>query len=252
MSNTPIIKIQKVDVKNLELQFPKGESSNKNGFYVHVRHNKTKIRAMLPDVIAPYGAGPQKDYGGELKYSMGICFDGMETDDANGRKIKSAYGSLEAIQERLKGLMFENKEAFFADAGKPKKKGEKPVSDDVLESRYQNFLRPREDRTDIMYVSLQRQRIKKEEEDKLTLEEKEARYQTIFVLAKLSSPYRPRRTCSRGHHRQYKRSHPLGIGCTSHHRISVPLGLYLGDENGSTGLDFYPRCANFHWTRKDL
>jgi hypothetical protein len=172
MSNASLINIQKVDVKNLELQFPKGESSNKNGFFVRVRHNKTTLRAVLPDVISPYGAGPQKDFGN--KYSMGICFDGMEKDDSNGKKIKVAYKTLEAIQERLKGLVLENREAFFADAGKPKRKTDKPLSDDTIESRYRIFLRPREDRTDIMYLSLQRCRVKKEEEDTLTQEEKDA------------------------------------------------------------------------------
>jgi hypothetical protein len=183
-SDDPIVKVQNIDVNQLELQFPKGESTNKNGFFVHVRHNKFRVRTLLPDLKAPYGAGPQKDLAknGEQKYSMGICFDGMETDSKLGIKIGNAHAALERIQDKLKELMIEHREAFFKDA-KPKSKKEKPLSDEVLEARFKSFLRIREDRSDIMYLSIQRRRVKKEDEDKLTPEEKSAITRQFSSLA---------------------------------------------------------------------
>ena len=165
------IKITKVDVDKITLQFPKEGTTKSSGMFVYPKHNKTKLRAILPDVTAPFGAGPQKDYPN--RFSMGITFDEADDDTDAGRKQKNAYDVLVAINDKCRQLMLENREAFFKDAVRPEPSSKKDpkkknvgVSDEVIESRYKSFFRERgEDQSDIMYLTLQTKRISQKDRD---------------------------------------------------------------------------------------
>src|SRR6478609_3834974 len=165
------IKITQVNVDKLELQFPKdGASKNSQGQYVKVRHNKQNLRVVLPTVLAPYGAGLQKDTVN--KYSMAIGFDETENDDSDGRKVKAAYNMLVAINDRIRQLMMDNRDSFFKDASKKDPKKKTPIlSDELLAARYKDFLRPREEQADMMYVAIQTRKPNRKNMDKLTAEE---------------------------------------------------------------------------------
>lgn len=167
---TEIIKIKDVDVSKLELQFPKEGSLKKNkGMFVYVKHKKQKLTVVLPVVTAPYGAGPQKDSDG--KFSMGITFDEQDENTKEGKKVKKAYEKLVAINDRCRELMLEHKDSFFS----PPKKKDKEISPEIAHkmtaAKYADFLRSRDEQSDIMYVALQKRRIKDDEQHKYSQEE---------------------------------------------------------------------------------
>lgn len=165
------IKITQVNVDKLELQFPKeGATKSSQGFIVYVKHNKQKLRTILPTVIAPYGAGPQRD--SPNKYSMAIGFDEMEDDTPEGRKVKAAHDMLSAINDRIRKLMMDNRELFFKDTTKKDPKTKKLlVTEEFLAARYRDYLRQREDQADIMYLGIQTRKVSKKDEGKLTAED---------------------------------------------------------------------------------
>jgi len=201
MSYSDPIKVSEVQIDKIDLQFPKeGATKNGNGMFVYPKHNKQKLRIILPTLTAPYGAGPQKD--SPKKFSMAIAFDGMENGDKNGRSVKEAYDVLTAIDNRMRELMMEKRELFFKDATKvdgakkdAKKKGV-GLSDELLAIRYKDFIRSRDEQSDIMYLGLQtRKASKKDIEDKKFTADEIAQLEREFV----SLPGYPLLIDSEGH-----------------------------------------------------
>jgi len=177
MSHADPIKVENVNINKLELRFPKKESKNPNGSVCYVYHDNAKMRLIMPTMSAPFGAGTQKK--NESKYSMAISFEGMDADTAAGRKLRRAYDKMQQIDDRVRDLMMEHKETLYKDvkdaAGTkkdPKKKGSGPISDELVQLRYESFIKPGKDMPDLMYLSLQTARVPEKDAAKYTEQEK--------------------------------------------------------------------------------
>lgn len=167
MTSLPIITIEEINVDKLELKPPKTEKvGGVAGKMYHVFHNNVRLRAIMPEMLAPFGAGNSKDYPD--KYSMGISFEGMDEDTPRGRRLKRAHSKAVEIDKKILELIMENKDLLFKDA---KKKG---VTNDILRSRYKSFINSYDDekKADRMYLSLQPRRIKDEDLPKYTEEQR--------------------------------------------------------------------------------
>jgi hypothetical protein len=177
MSRAEPIQVDNVVTKKMELRIPTKESKSTNGTMYHVVHNKVKLRAIMPTMLAPFGAGTQKENAN--KYSMAISFEGMDDDTPLGNKLKRAHSKMQQIDDRIRELMMENKELFFKDvkdaAGKkdPKKKGG-VLDDNIIQARYNSFLRSKDDMPELMYLAMQTVRIPDKDATKYTEEEKVA------------------------------------------------------------------------------
>jgi hypothetical protein len=123
MSNpTPILKI---DVNKLELRKPKKENTkNATGKAFHVYHGPDKLKVVLPEMTAPFGAGNSEKF--PEKFALSLSFEGC----------KKTLEKMKAIDEKIQELILEKKAEIF-----PKDlKSKKPVPLDVLKSRYKPFI----------------------------------------------------------------------------------------------------------------
>lgn len=175
MSFSDPIKYTDVDINKLELQFPKeGGAAKANGQFIYVKHQKQKLRVLCPTLTAPYGAGRQKE--NQSKFSMAVAFDGSDKDEDSltpmEKKAVACHKVLTAISNRIKQLMMDNRELFFKDAKKdPKKKSN--LSDELLAARYKDFMRQRDEQSDMMYLGIQTRKVsdKDKKDGKYTADE---------------------------------------------------------------------------------
>ena len=159
--NTDPINIERVDISQIDLVVPKKES-NSNGRMFYVLHKGAKLRIVLPELSTPFGAGSSEKFPD--KYTMCVSFDGVKNDTPRGQRTARALTKLHAINERIAQLVLEKKALVFKD--------KKPVSDEILNSRYKGFINESTDNPDRMYISLQRKKVMDRDSVKMTEDEK--------------------------------------------------------------------------------
>lgn len=171
MSADPI-RIEDVDIEKLSIQVPKKEPDGGRKIF-NVMHNNQRLRIVMPEMKAPFGAGPGRTAETANKFSMGISFEGMndESDKKRARRLRRAHEKAVEIDNKIETLILDMKESFWKDA---KKKG---ITEETLRSRYKNFVRTHEDenKPDMMYLSLQPRSLKQLREPVLNKMSEEAR-----------------------------------------------------------------------------
>ncbi|KAJ3384540.1 hypothetical protein HDU80_000909 [Chytriomyces hyalinus] len=142
------INIDEIDVSKIDIVLPKKES-NQNGRMFYVTYDRNKLRVILPELTAPFGAGNSEKYPD--KYSMCLAFDGAEEASARGQRLQRANLKMRAINERVLQLVLEKRDIIFKD--------KKKVSDEILVNRYKPFVISDDDKPDRMYLTLQRKKV---------------------------------------------------------------------------------------------
>ena len=160
-----LLSISKIDVNKLTLDIPPvGDTKRtiKTGTFVKVKHDgrKENLRFLLPTMKTPLGARPRADYPDKI--SMMLSFQADNTPV--GSKVKKANAKMLAIQDKIRSMMLENKEALFKDA---KKKG---VTDKTLIERFAKFVYSDEEKkySDSMFVNLDPRRLTDDEKESLS------------------------------------------------------------------------------------
>ena len=95
------------------------------GKHYYLNHDGVKLKVVLPEMLAPFGAGSSKKFPD--KYNMSLSL------------TRQAQDKLRAIDDKLLDLILAMKADVFAKDAKDKKKN---VSIDVLKSRYKSFIVP--------------------------------------------------------------------------------------------------------------
>lgn len=127
MSADPV-PLSQIDVNKLELRKPKKENlKNATGKTYHVFHDGVKLKVVLPEMTAPFGAGSSEKFPN--KYTMSLSFQGCN----------KALEKMKAIDDKILDLILAQKAEVFAKDAKDKKKA---VSLDVLKARYKSFIVP--------------------------------------------------------------------------------------------------------------
>lgn len=136
------IHIKDINVDLLDIVVPKKESKNAaNGKLFNINYNGSRCRMILPVLTAPFGAGNSQQYPD--KYSMKLSFN----DPANP-KVKQAWDKLTEIDNKIRDLTIKYKELLYKNDKKLKN-----VSVDVLNNRYNSFIKDQNDPS--IYFSLQ-------------------------------------------------------------------------------------------------
>ena len=179
MSYAEPINILDVDISKFELREPKEQKDEGVGKMFYVYHDNKKLRIYMPDMLAPFGAGPGRTSLTANKYSMGLSFEGMEKDTKLGRQLAKAHAKILEIDQAFSDMIFDNKEIFFKDT-----KGKKAPSDEMIRSRYKTFVFEKEERPDRIFPALQTPSEKEADKLKLVGEERNTFLKTFKTMGK--------------------------------------------------------------------
>ncbi len=125
MSANPI-PILKVDVSKLSLRKPKKENTkNATGKAWHLYHGEQKLKVVLPEMTAPFGAGNSEKF--PEKYTLSISFEGC----------KKTLERMKAIDDKVFELILDQKAELFPKDAKAKKGA---VTIEVIKNRYKSFI----------------------------------------------------------------------------------------------------------------
>ena len=181
MSYGDPINIEDVDISKIELSFPKNQPNETYGRICYIFHNKQKFRVILPEMNAPFGAGPGRTELTANRYSIGLSFDGMNEDSKRGQRLARAHQKIAEIDQRISDMIMERKDVFYKDTTK----GKKAVNDEVIRARYKNFLYSSgDDHPDRIFPSLQLPKPQEADKLKLTSEDREQFLKTFKTLGK--------------------------------------------------------------------
>jgi hypothetical protein len=179
--------IDDINVNSLTIVEPEKQKDEAVGKMFYVNHKNVKLRVMLPEMEAPFGAGPGRTSLTANSYSIGLTFKGMDADTKRGRRLARAHEKLKAIDKKIEDLIVENKEKFFKDCRGKKKVDENTIRND----RWKPFVFVNEDenkpKADRIFPALQLNNVQMAEKEKLTGEDKE-RYLKTFKTIKKDYP----------------------------------------------------------------
>ena len=182
------IPIDHIDVDLIEIREPKEQKNADLGLMFYPFYNNKKLRVTLPEMNAPFGAGPGRTEKTKNKYSMGLSFEGLEEDTKRGQRMARAYNKMVEIDNKISDLVLAEKDRFFKDTKETKVKGKivPGASDDEIRKRYNSFIHPgkEEKYADRMYPALQLPTAKEADVLKLTGEERAEYLKTFKTMGK--------------------------------------------------------------------